>query len=78
MVRPLLGHKDRKTTDRYVTYNRMSYSSVLDAIPRINRGVKKEVTEQIEPKHLDGKNGKNWQGGGEEHILFLTSKATSN
>jgi len=38
VIRPLLGHKDREKTDRYVTYDRLSYGKVLNLIPNIKNG----------------------------------------
>ncbi|NVM04389.1 MAG: site-specific integrase, partial [Candidatus Helarchaeota archaeon] len=68
IVRLLLGHRDRETTDRYITYDPMHYRDVLNTIPKLNRNTKEKVA----------KNGKNWQGQGEEHMLFLTGKSASN
>ncbi len=36
IVRLLLGHRDRETTDRYVTYDPMHYRNVLNVIPKID------------------------------------------
>ena len=41
VVRPLLGHQDVGTTDRYVSYDRMAYAKALNVIPHIQRGAKK-------------------------------------
>lgn len=73
VVRPLLGHKDRETTDRYVTYNRLSYSEVLNAIPKINRKTREET-----PKSLSIKNGTNWHAGVKEHLSFVPERAVSS
>ncbi len=35
IIRPLLGHRDRKTTDRYTTIDRLAIGKVLSAIPSI-------------------------------------------
>lgn len=40
-LRPLLGHKDRATTDRYVTVNQRAVSKVLPLLPNL-REIKKE------------------------------------
>ncbi|MFC1537604.1 tyrosine recombinase XerC [Gemmatimonadota bacterium] len=36
-LRPLLGHRDRATTDRYTTINRMAVSDVLSCLPEIRK-----------------------------------------
>lgn len=44
VLRELLGHKERSTTDRYATYNRLDAGQYLNAMPRIlklNTGNKK-------------------------------------
>ena len=42
IISPLLGHKNTDTTDRYITYDLLSYNNSLNMIPTINRGIKKE------------------------------------
>ena len=37
VVRSLLGQRHLMITDRYVTYNRLSYGNALNAIPKIKR-----------------------------------------
>ena len=78
VVRPLLGHRDRKTTDGYVTYNRLYYSDVLNAIPRINRNTKKETPKTLKSKSLLIKNGTNWHAGAKDYMSFVPGKAVSN
>jgi len=34
-LRELLGHRDRKTTDRYATFNRMEIGNKLVSMPKI-------------------------------------------
>ena len=77
VIRPLLGHKDRETTDRYITYDRLSYNDVLKVIPRIERSIKKEIPDNQNPRSPLEKNGKNWQGQGRDHMLFLPKTAVS-
>jgi len=36
-VRTLLGHRDRNTTDRYITFDPLSHSNDLKVIPRIRK-----------------------------------------
>ena len=38
VLRPLLGHKDRSTTDRYTYLERKKLGEVLAVMPRIQRG----------------------------------------
>ncbi len=40
-LRPLLGHKDRSTTDRYVTVNRSAAGKVLSLLPNIRKSGQK-------------------------------------
>ncbi len=47
IVRPLLGHRDRKTTDRYTTYDRLSSRKVLEFIPIIRRKNEHEKMAKI-------------------------------
>ncbi|MFC1552370.1 tyrosine-type recombinase/integrase [Candidatus Latescibacterota bacterium] len=42
IIGQLLGHKDSKTADRYITYDRMSYGVALEVIPKLERNAKKE------------------------------------
>ena len=35
LLRPLMGHRDRKTTDRYATIDKIVASEALNAMPRI-------------------------------------------
>ena len=35
IIRPLLGHRDRKTTDRYTTIDRLAIGKVLNVMPNI-------------------------------------------
>lgn len=44
VVRILLGHRDVSTTDRYVSYDRLSYGDALSNIPRL--GVKNKIRIQ--------------------------------
>jgi hypothetical protein len=37
VLRPLLGHSNRSTTDRYTTYNRMECGKALSLLPQIRR-----------------------------------------
>lgn len=37
MLRPLLGHRDRKTTDRYATIDRRAIGKVLKVMPSIGK-----------------------------------------
>ncbi|MFC1562748.1 site-specific integrase [candidate division KSB1 bacterium] len=78
VVRPLLGHRDRETTDRYVTYNWLSYSDDLNAIPKINRNTKKETPKTLKSKSLLIKNGKNWQAVAKDNLSFMPKKAVNN
>ena len=55
VIRPLLGQRDRETTDRYVTYDRLSYGNVLKAIPRINKKTEKETPDFQLSKSLSSK-----------------------
>ena len=41
-LRPLLGYRQRSTTDRYASYDPLSIGKVLDLMPRIME--KKEVS----------------------------------
>ena len=53
-IRPLLGHRNRSTTDRYTTIDRMEARKYLSLLPKIN------ITDT---KHAEIiKFGKNWQG----------------
>lgn len=43
-----MGHRDRATTDRYATINRMSIGKVLELMPRIDqKGQKNSFDQQI-------------------------------
>ena len=37
LIRPLLGHRDIKTTERYTTHDRLAMSKVLELLPKIKR-----------------------------------------
>ena len=37
ILRPLLGHQSRNTTDRYATIDRVSAGKVLDILPRLRQ-----------------------------------------
>lgn len=78
IVRPLLGHRDRETTDRYVTYNRLSYCNVLNAIPKINRNTKKETPKTLKSKSLLINNGTNWHAGAKDNMSYVPGKAVNN
>ncbi len=47
-LRPLLGHKDRATTDRYVTVNNRAVSKVLSLLPNIRESKKKNGPNPIQ------------------------------
>lgn len=78
IISPLLGHHNRETTNRYVTFNRLSYSSALNTIPKIKRTSNKETSNNRKIKSLSRKNGKNWQGEDRSHMLFLPPTAVSS
>jgi len=42
ILRPLMGHRDRATTDRYATIDRMSIGKVLKVMPRIEQKSQKK------------------------------------
>ncbi len=46
-LRSLLGHKDRATTDRYVTVNNRTVSKVLSLLPNIRESKKKNGINQL-------------------------------
>ena len=47
-LRPLLGHKDRATTDRYVTVNNLAVSKVLSLLPNIRESKKKNGPNPVQ------------------------------
>jgi len=57
-LRPLMGHRDRATTDRYATINRTSIGKVLNLIPRINP---KRQKKSLIDDHESVNQGKKWQ-----------------
>jgi DNA-binding transcriptional MerR regulator len=61
-IRELAGHRDRSTTDRYATLNRMEVSKYLSLLPKIRN------LEPVETEEL--KSGKNWQS--QEKNYFFT------
>ena len=50
MLRPLMGHRDRNTTDRYATIDKIVASEALNAMPRIRANAK-----------TDSLNNEKWQ-----------------
>jgi integrase len=78
VIRPLLGHRDRETTDRYVTYDRLSYGSVLKLIPKIERGIKKETSDRKNLKSLNYENGTNWHGNDLGRLPNVPRKAVNS
>ncbi|MFC1537409.1 tyrosine recombinase XerC [Gemmatimonadota bacterium] len=64
-LRPLLGHRDRDTTDRYAYLDRKDTGKVLNIMPRIRR--KKDLDELTPRSKSKGSFGKNWQGEGFDH-----------
>lgn len=55
MLRPLMGHRDRATTDRYATIDRLAIGNVLKMMPKIEH--KKSSTNTHQFSDQDGK----WQ-----------------
>jgi hypothetical protein len=47
-LRPLLGHKDRATTGRYVTVNHRAMSKVLSLLPNIREPKKKNGLNPVQ------------------------------
>ena len=69
-----MGHKDRSTTDRYATLNRMEASQHLKAMPRIVKNSKKNTPTKNKPEHSDTHRHKR----DKEHMLFVSTKVISN
>ncbi len=78
VVRPLLGHCDRENTDRYVTYDRMSYISVLNALPRIKQDKEKEAQNISNTEPPIKKTGTNWHGNREDNMLIVPRNVVSS
>ena len=51
-LRPLLGHKDRSTTDRYVTVNRLAAGKVLSLLPDIRKSRQKNSSSSLEAEAI--------------------------
>ena len=51
-LRPLLGHKDRATTDRYVTVNRLAAGKVLSLLPDIRQSKQKNSSSSLEAEAI--------------------------
>jgi integrase len=64
IVRVLLGHRDVNTTDRYVSYDRLSYGNALSAIPTLSSTNEKRVQSSLKTEPERDKFGKNWQAVG--------------
>jgi hypothetical protein len=62
-VRVLLGHKDVNTTDRYVSYDRLSYGNALSVIPTLSATNENRV-QLLNPEPGRGEIGKKWQALG--------------
>ncbi len=57
-LRPLMGHRDRATTDRYATIDRLSTGKVLNLIPRIE---KKRQKKSLIDDQESVNQGEKWQ-----------------
>ena len=77
VVRSLLGHLHIGTTDRYVTYDRLSHSDVLSLIPKLNGDTKKETSDNQNHESQTMKNGTNWHGNDQGHMLLVPKPAVS-
>ena len=53
----MLGYRIRTTTDRYITYDRLSYGYALNAIPKLDREIIKDT-----PETKNSKTGKMYFG----------------
>ncbi len=59
MIISLLGHQQIETTDRYITYDRLSYTDFLNTLPKINRITEKK-TAINKSRSLNEEFGNNW------------------
>ena len=52
-------------------------NDVLKVIPRIERGIKKEIPDNQTSRSPLRKNGKNWQGQGHDHMPIAPRTAVN-
>jgi integrase len=64
IVRMLLGHRDVSTTDRYISYDRLSYGNALLLIPTLSATNEKRGQSSLNPEPVREEFGKKWQAMG--------------